>query len=213
MSSTDLFNHARAKHDEAMLMLRKADALFAAGTCLGGTFGSTSQSFGSETWRGPNATRVFHLLDDCHGNLRYCTGLLFDDVATIRSRASELQDAASILESDGRMMARIEAEAEAARQRAIAEATAARERAAQASAQAAAQATAAASAKSASTTTVPASPSASTPALTFAPITTTTTTTALTSAPTSSSSGPTGSSSSSSSSSATHDDSDYSGWY
>ncbi len=186
------------------MLLRQADVLHAAATNLGDTFGSIPQSFGSETWRGPNATRVFHLLNDCHCNLRYCTGLIFDDVATVRLKAHQAEDAASILESDGRMMARVEAEAEAARQRAAVEAAAAQARAAQASAQAAAQAAAAVSAKSSSPPTATAP--AATPVLTFAPIATTTTTTSSTGSSSSSSS-------SSTSTSSGHDDSDYSGWY
>jgi hypothetical protein len=207
MSSADLFNQARGKREEAMVLLRQADELHTAATKLGGTFGSTTQSFGSETWRGPNATQVFHLLNDCHCNLRYCTGLIFDDVATVRLKAHQAEDAASILESDGRMMARVEAEAEAARQRAAVEAAAAQARAAQASAQAAAQAAAAVSAKPSSPPTATAP--AATPVLTFAPIATTTTTTLSTG----SSSGSSSSSSSSTSTSPGHDDSDYSGWY
>ena len=194
-----------------MVLLRQADVLQAAATKLSSTFGSIPESFGSETWRGPNATRVFHLLNDCHCNLRYCTGLIFDDVATVRLKAHQAEDAASILESDGRMMARVEAEAEAARQRAIAEAAAAQVRAAQASAQAAAQAAAAASAKSSAASAASTAVAATTPALTFAPITTTTTTSPASSSSSSSSSST--SSSSSSSSSSGHDDSDYSGWY
>ena len=207
MSSIDLFNQARVKREEAMVLFRNAETLSRAATCLGATFGSVIQSFGSETWRGPNATRVFHLLNDCHCNLRYCVGQIFDDATGARLRAREAEDVASILESDGRMMARVEAEAEAARQRAAAEAVAAQARAAQAAAQAASKEGAAASAKSISSPPAPATATTA-PALTFAPITTTTTTTT-----TSSTNSSPSSSSSRSSSGSGHDDSDYSGWY
>lgn len=198
MSSADLFNQARSKRDEAMLLRRKADALQESATWLSGTFGTIPQAFGAETWRGPNATRVLQLLDGCHRNQRFCTGQLFDDATVVRLTARDLDDAADIVESDGRLMARVEAEAEAARQRAAAEADAARMRSAQAAA-------------SASTKATPptAISAAVAPAITFAPIITT-----------SPASGTPPSSSSSSSGSSTsvpsnpgHEDSDYSGWY
>lgn len=196
MSSADLFNQARSKRDEAMLLRRKADALQESATWLSGTFGTIPQAFGAETWRGPNAARVLHLLDDCHRNQRFCTGQLFDDATVVRLTARDLDDAADILESDGRLMARVEAEAEAARQRAAAEAEAARVRAAQAAAYASAKAT----------TPPTAIPAAVAPAITFAPI--------ITTSPASGTS-PSSSwcSSPSAPSNSGHEDSDYSGWY
>jgi hypothetical protein len=195
MSSVDLFNQARGKRDEAMLLRRKADALQESATWLSGTFGTIPKAFGAETWRGPNATRVLHLLDDCHRNQWFCTGQLFDDATVVRLTARDLDEAGEILESDGRLMARVEAETEAARQRAAAEADAARMRTAQAAA-------------SASTKATPptAISAAVAPAITFAPIITT-----------SPASGTTPSNSLGSSPSAPsspgHEDSDYSGWY
>jgi hypothetical protein len=200
MSSTDLFNQARVKREEAQRCRDQGIGLANAGGNLGGSLGPVAFAFGPQTWLGPNATRVGRLLDSCFSALQNATSSLSGDAQSLYLKARWLDEQAEVLESDARMMARVEAEAEAARQRAIAEAAAAQARAAQAAAAAASAAAAKAS--------QPASPSATTtpaaPALVFAPIAT-----VAPPAP----AAPAAPSSSSSSSSSSGSEDDYSGWY
>jgi hypothetical protein len=194
MSSTDLFNQARAKREEAQRCRELAADLSNTGANLCGSLGPVACGFGPQTWLGPNATRVGRLLDECFSALQSATGSINGDAQSLYLKARWLDEQAEILESDARMMAQVEAEAEAARQRAIAEAIAAQARAAQAAAaaQAAVQAAAVKPAASASST-------AATTSTVYAPV--------ATAAP----AAPASSSSSSSSSSDSADD--YSGWY
>jgi hypothetical protein len=190
MSSTDLFNQARVKREEAQRCRDQGIGLANAGENLGGSLGPVAFAFGPQTWLGPNATRVGRLLDSCFSALQNATSSLSGDAQSLYLKARWLDEQAEVLESDARMMARVEAEAEAARQRAIAEAAAAQARAAQAAAAAAAKAS------------QPASPSATTtpaaPALVFAPIATV---------------APPAPAAPSSSSSSSGSEDDYSGWY
>jgi hypothetical protein len=190
MSSTDLFNQARVKREEAQRCRDQGIGLANAGANLGGSLGPVAFAFGPQTWLGPNATRVGRLLDSCFSALQNATSSLSGDAQSLYLKARWLDEQAEVLESDARMMARVEAEAEAARQRAIAEAAAAQARAAQAAAAAAAKAS------------QPASPSATTtpaaPALVFAPIATV---------------APPAPAAPSSSSSSSGSEDDYSGWY
>jgi hypothetical protein len=196
MSSTDLFNQAQAKREEAQRCRERAAELCNAGANLGGSLGPVAFAFGPQTWLGPNATRVGRLLDGCFSALQSATSSLSGDGQSLYLKARWLDEQAEVLESDARMMARVEAEAEAARQRAIAEAAAAQARAAQAAAAAASEAAA-----KASQAASPSPTKAAAPAVVFAPIATT-----VPPAP----AAPAATSSSSSSNSS---DDDYSGWY
>jgi hypothetical protein len=193
MSSTDLFNQARARREEAQRCRDQGAELANAGANLGGSLGPVAFAFGPQTWLGPNATRVGRLLDSCFSGLQNATSSLSGDAQGLFLKARWLDDQAEVLESDARMMARVEAEVEAARLRAIAEAAAAQARTAAAAAASEAAARAA-QASSSSTTTVT---NATAPAVTFAPI--------ATIVP------PAPAASTSSSSSGSEDD--YSGWY
>jgi hypothetical protein len=152
MSSTDLFNQARAKREEAQRCRDQAAELSNTASNLGGSLGPVvACGFGPQTWLGPNATRIGRLLD----------------AQSLYLKARWLDEQAEVLESDARMMARVEAEAEAARQRAIAEAAAAQARAAQAAAAATSAAQAAAQQASAIALSPPPAP-----AVVFVPLTT-----------------------------------------
>ncbi len=196
MSSTDLFNQAQAKREEAQRCRELAAELSNAGANLGSSLGPVVFAFGPQTWLGPNATRVGRLLDGCFSALQSATSSLSGDGQSLYLKARWLDEQVEVLESDARMMARVEAEAESARQRAIAEAAAVQARAAQAAAAAASEAAAKASQAASSSST-----NAAAPAVVFAPIATT-----VPSAP----AAPPATSSSSSSNSS---DDDYSGWY
>jgi hypothetical protein len=198
MSSSDLFNQARAKREEAQRCREQAAELSGAGSNLGGSLGPVAFGFGPQTWLGPNATRVGRLLDECFSALQSTTGSINGDAQSLHLKARWLDEQAEVLESDARMMARVEAEAEAARQRAIAEAAAAQARAAQAAAAAAQAAAQAASQKAV------AAQSNAGISLVFAPIQTATVAAASSAA---------AAASSSSTSSSTSSDYDYSNWY
>jgi hypothetical protein len=197
MSSTDLFNQARAKREEAQRLRDHGSGLANAGANLGGSLGPVAFAFGPQTWLGPNATRVGRLLDACFSALQNATSSLSGDAQSLYLKARWLDEQAEVLESDARMMARVEAEAEAARQRAIAEAAATQARAAQAAAAAASEA----AAKAAQAASSPAASTAAAPAVVFVPIST-----VVPPAP----AAPAAASSSSSSSGS---EDDYSGWY
>jgi hypothetical protein len=197
MSSTDLFTQAQAKREEAQRCRERAAELCNAGANLGSSLGPVAFAFGPQTWLGPNATRVGRLLDGCFSALQSATSSLSGDGQSLYLKARWLDEQAEVLESDARMMARVEAEAEAARQRAIAEAAAAQARAAQAAAAAASEA----AAKAAQVGSSSSAAATAAPAVVFAPIATT-----VPPAP----AAPAATSSSSSSNSS---DDDYSGWY
>ena len=144
MSSTDLFNQAQVKREEAQRCRDQAAELSNTASNLGGSLGQVACGFGPQTWLGPNATRVGRLLDECFSALQSATSSIAGDAQSLYLKARWLDEQAEVLESDARIMARVEAEAEAARQRAIAEAAAAQARAAQAAAAAASAAQAAA---------------------------------------------------------------------
>ncbi len=192
MSSIDLFNQARVKREEAQRCREQAAELASAGANLCGSLGPVACGFGPQTWLGPNATRVGRLLDECFSALQNATGSINGDAQSLHLKARWLDKQAEVLDSDARIMARVEAEAEAARQRAIAEAIAAQARATQA---------AAAAALAAAQKAVPAaSNAAAAPAVVFAPIATVVPAAAAPAA-------------SSSSSTSSNSEDDYSGWY
>jgi hypothetical protein len=178
MSSADVFAQARGVREQATLVRGKAIALQQAIDHVRAAPGGAPNTLSAPTWAGAKASATKELMQGSFDVLRYAADQASGDVEELLGEARRLEGQADQLDIEAKRLAYLEAEAEAARQRAAAAAA----YAAYAARVSAANAAAAASAHSAaSKSTASSSPSASNtssaapakPALIFAPIATT----------------------------------------
>jgi trimeric autotransporter adhesin len=181
MSSFDVFAHAAQVREQAVTLRHKADLVRQATDEAHSSPGNAATTLSTPTWAGTKASATEQLMRGSFGVLRYAIEQARLDVEDLLYQARRLDSEADQLEMEGRRLAHQEAEAEAARQRAIAAANAAA--AAAAHAAAAARAAAAASSSSAAAAASNSAASSGTASagttrkLTFDPIVTTTITT------------------------------------
>ena len=175
MSSVDVFVRASQVREQAGVVRQKAISLQQAVDKVRASPGGAPNTLSAPTWAGPKASATQQLMQGSFDALRFAADQAAGDVCELLGEARRLDSQADQLEVEAKRLAYLEAEAEAARQRAALAAAnaAAAARVAAANAAAASAAASAKSATSASTASAGssnASASSTTTTLTFAPI-------------------------------------------
>jgi hypothetical protein len=193
MSSADVFAQARGVREQATLVRGKAIALQQAVDHVRVAPGGAPNTLSAPTWAGAKASATKELMQGSFDVLRYVADQASGDVEELLGEARRLEGQADQHDIEAKRLAYLEAEAEAAQQRAAAAAAyaayAARVSAANAAAAALAQSAATKSAASSlSVASAASSATAKTAALIYAPITSTPAVSSPTPSPTESSS-------------------------